>query len=148
MLLAEIDVDFDFLGFTESCLLKTNFSPTNMSLAIYAIKLTPTESSAGGAVLYINLLHKVESVFVEVIMPKRTNVFVGCIYRHLIIILLILTQIMLASQESSKKLFLLCDFNIGLLKFNSCSSISIFWMSSHEVILHPKFFSITYNWKY
>ena len=97
VILAEIDIGFDFIGFTESCLSKTNLSPTNMVLAIYAIELTPTESSAGGAVLYIKLLHKVESVFVEVIMPKRTKVIVGCIYRHLIIILLILTQIMLAS---------------------------------------------------
>ena len=26
--------------------------------------------------------HKIESVFVEVIMPKRTNIIVGCISRH------------------------------------------------------------------
>ena len=26
--------------------------------------------------------HKTESVFVEIIIPKRTNVIVGCIYRH------------------------------------------------------------------
>ena len=53
-LLTEIDIDFDFIGITESFISKTNFSPTNIVLANYAIEQTPTESNAGGALLYIN----------------------------------------------------------------------------------------------
>ena len=93
-LLTELDIDFDFIGITESRISKTNFSPTNIALANYVIEQTPTESNAGGALLYINRKHsykirkdlklykphKIESVFVEVIMPKRSNI--GCIYRH------------------------------------------------------------------
>ena len=96
VLWTEIDIDFDFIGTTESFISKTNFSPTNIVLANYAIQQTPTESNAGGALLYINRKHsyklrkylklykphKIESVFVEVIMPKITNIIVGCIYRH------------------------------------------------------------------
>ena len=93
-LLTELDIDFDFIGITESP--KTNFSLTNIALVNYAIEQTSTESNAGGALLYINRKnshkiqkdlklykpHKTESVFVEIIIPKRTNVIVGCIYRH------------------------------------------------------------------
>ena len=85
-----------FIGITESRISKTNFSPTNIALANYFIEQAPTESNAGGALLYINKKHsykickdlklykphKIESVFVEVIMPKKTNIIVGCIYRH------------------------------------------------------------------
>ena len=95
-LLTELDIDFDFIGITESRISKTNFSPTNIALANYAIEETTTESNARGALLYINRRHsykirkrlklykhhKIESVFVEVIMPKRINIIVGCIYRH------------------------------------------------------------------
>ena len=94
--MTELDIDFDFIGITKSRISKTNFYPTNIALANYAIEQTPTESNAGGALLYINRKHsykirkdlklykphKIESVFVEVIMPKKTNIIVGCIYRH------------------------------------------------------------------
>ena len=131
---------------TESRISKTNFSPTNIALANYVIEQTPTESNAGGALLYTNRKHsykirkdlklykpyKIESVFVEVIMPKKTNMIVGCIYRHpdsniddfnSNYVRPILHKL---SKESSKKIFLLGDFNIDLIKFNSCSSICNF----------------------
>ena len=56
-LLTELDTDFDFIGITETCISKTDFSPTNIALANYAIKQTSTESNAGGALLYINRKH-------------------------------------------------------------------------------------------
>ena len=56
-LLTELDIGFDFIGITESRISKTNFSPTNIALANYAIKQTPTESNAGGGLLYINRKH-------------------------------------------------------------------------------------------
>ena len=89
--------NFDqFHGITESRNSKTSLSPTNIALANYAIEQTSIESNTGGALLYINRKHsykirkdlklykprKIESVVVEVIMPKRTNIIVGCIYRH------------------------------------------------------------------
>ena len=146
-LLTELDIDFGFIGITESRISKTNFSPTNIALANYVIEQTPTESNAGGALLYINRKHsykirkdlklykphKIESVFVEVIMPKRTNnIIVGCIYRHpdnnidefnTNYLRPLLQKL---SKESSKNIFLLGDFNIDLLKFNSCSSVRNF----------------------
>ena len=131
----------------ESHISKTNFCPTNTALANYVIEQTPTESNAGGALFYIKRKHsytvrkelklykphKIESVFVEVIMPKITNIIVGCIYRHpddniddfnTNCLRPLLQKL---SKESSKIFFLLGDFNIDLLKFNSCSSICNFF---------------------
>ena len=95
-LLTGLDIDIDFIGITESRISKNNFSPTNIALANYAITQAPTKFNAGGAVLYIHIKHsykirkdlqlykprKIESVFIELIMTKRTNIIVGCISRH------------------------------------------------------------------
>ena len=65
-------------------------------------------------------------------MPKETNIIVGSIYRHPDINIDEFNSIyprpipQKLSKESSKKIFLLGDFNIDLLKFNSCSSICNF----------------------
>ena len=145
-LLTELDIDLDFIGITESHISKKNVSPTNIVLANYTIEQTPTEFNAGGALLYNNRKHsykirkdlklykshKIESVFIEVIMPKRTNIIVGCIYRHpdnnidYFYTNYLRPVLQKSSKESSKNIFLLGDFNIDLLKFNSCSSICNF----------------------
>ena len=70
--------------------------PINIQLPNYSIEHTPTEASAGGALLYINnrLLYKpraaiklyapgkLESVFIEIICPYSSNLIIGCIYKH------------------------------------------------------------------
>ena len=56
-LLAELDIDFDFIGVTESSISKTNFSSTNIALANYTIEQTPAESNAEGALFYISRKH-------------------------------------------------------------------------------------------
>ena len=84
-LLTKLDIDFDFIWITKSRISETNFSPTNIALASYAIEQTPTKCNAGETLLYINSKHsykirkdlksykphKIESVFVEVIIPKK-----------------------------------------------------------------------------
>ena len=158
--LTELDIDFDLIGITESRISKTNFSPINIALANYAIEQTTTESNAGGALLYINRKHshkirkdiklykphKTESVFVEVIMPKRTNIIVGCIYRHpdnniddfnTNYLRPVLQKL---SKESSKNIFLLGDFNIDLVKFNSCSSVCNFLDELSSSCFMPQIF--------
>ena len=60
------------------------------------MEFTPTESSAGGTLLYIanhlsyksrndlNIYKKseLESTFIEVINPQKSNIIIGSIYRH------------------------------------------------------------------
>ena len=76
--------------------------------------------------------HKIDSVFVEVIMPKRTNIIFRCIHRHPdnntdhFNTNYRRSLLQKLSEESSKNVFLLGDFNIDFLKFNSCNSICNF----------------------
>ena len=62
----------------------------NIELSNYSFEHTPTESSAGGTLLYIanHLPYKtkkykkidLESTFVEIINPKKSNIIVGTIF--------------------------------------------------------------------
>ena len=70
---------------TETRITKQTFLTTNINLRNYAVEFTPTESSAGGMLLYIasHLSYKprpdlnvyksnqLESTFVEIIDPKK-----------------------------------------------------------------------------
>ena len=79
-------------------------------------------------------LHKLELVLIEVPrrIPKRNHLIVECIDRHRdnnihdcdTIYLRPLFQKL--SEELSKYIFLLDDFSIDLLKFNSCNSVCNF----------------------
>ena len=70
--------------------------PYKYSAAYYSIEHTPTEASAGGALLYMNnrlsykpradlkmyAPGKLESIFIEIICPNTPNLIIGCIYKH------------------------------------------------------------------
>ena len=164
-LLTDLDIDFYFIGITQSHISKTNSSPTNIALANYAIEQTPTEYKAGGADLHINRKHsykiwkhlkiyepdKTESVFVEV-MSKRTNIIIGAFIYTLIMILMILTQITYNFSSKNylknrqKNTFLLSDFNIGLLKFNCFQfNLQFFGWTLIKLFHAPNFSSLMYN---
>ena len=61
----------------------------NVSLQNYVIKQTSTKSTPVGALLYINKRHfyktcpDLASIFVEVVLLNKSNLIVGCIYKHL-----------------------------------------------------------------
>ena len=92
-LINELKLEFDILGISESRILKSQSLNTNVSLQNYVIEQIPTESTAGGALLYINKRHsyktrpglaiykpkKLESIVVEVVLPRKSNLIVGCI---------------------------------------------------------------------
>ena len=145
-LLTQLNLELDFIGITETHLTSKAISPCNLSIENYIIEHTPTESLAGGALLYINKKHayklcndliiycdsELESVFIEVILPKTSNLIVGCIYRHPNMNIESFNDNYLAplldklSKESNKKIFLLGDFNIDLLKFDTSNKVSNF----------------------
>ena len=50
----ELELECDFLGISESRILKSQSLNTNVSLRNYVIEQTSAESTAGGALLYIN----------------------------------------------------------------------------------------------
>ena len=96
ILLNDLNVNFDILAITESHIKKDSPSPVNFNLDSYSTEQTPTETSAGGTLLYknkmlsyqlrndLNLYYqgKTESTFIEIICSESTNVIVDCIYKH------------------------------------------------------------------
>ena len=108
-----------------SRILKSQSLNTNVSLQNYAIEQTSTESTAGGALLYINKRRsyktrlalaiykpkKLEPVFVEVFLSRKSSLIVGCIYKHPCIDICIFNDYYLnplldnLSKEANKQLF-------------------------------------------
>ena len=108
-----------------------------MNLNNYSFELTPTETSAGGTLLYIanNLSYKcrnnlniyekneLESTFIEIVNPKKSNIKAGVIYRHPSMDLTdfncnYLNQLLENISKEQKSIFLLGDFNVNLLNYN------------------------------
>ena len=87
---------FDIIAVSESRTTKQISLTTNINLKNYAIEFTPTESSAGSTLLYIashlsykprpdlNIykVNQLESTFVEIINPQKSNIVIGCLYKH------------------------------------------------------------------
>ena len=96
ILLNELNINLDIIAITESRIRENVSCPINIQLPNYSIEHTPTEASAGGALLYINnrlsykpradlkmyAPGKLESVFIEIICPNSSNLIIGCIYKH------------------------------------------------------------------
>ena len=54
ILLNDLNVNFEILAITESRIKKDSSSPVNLHLDNYSVEQTPTETPAGGTLLYIN----------------------------------------------------------------------------------------------
>ena len=146
-LLAQLDHEFSIIGITETRFLKSVDPVINFSLSNYSYVHTPTESSAGGALMYIsnrysfikrndlsNSLYAskdLESVFVEIIQKKKKNIIVGTIYRHPGMPLdnfneRYLSPLLDKISKENKTAVLLGDFNVDLLKCESNSNAADF----------------------
>ena len=89
-------IDFDLIGISESRIKKDKSPIKSINLKGYSDESCTAESVARDTLLYIsnNLSYKpknnlciykpteLESTFIEILSPKKTNVIVGCIYRH------------------------------------------------------------------
>ena len=70
---------------TETKITKSTSLINNLSLNIYSIGSSPTESSAGGALLCIgNHLSEIEikSTFIDFITSKKSKIIIGTLYRY------------------------------------------------------------------
>ena len=128
---------FDVVAVSETRITRNTSKLCNISLKNYSVESTPTESTAGGTLLYIanhlsykprndlNIYKKseLESTFVEIINPKKSNIIVGVIYRHPSMDVTDFNQNYLNGlldkiSKEEKNIFLLGDFNINLLNYN------------------------------
>ena len=154
----DLNVNFDVFAITESCIKKDSSSPVNLDLDNYSVEQTPTKTSAGGTLLYISkrlsyqlgnhlkLYHpgKIESTFIEIICSESTNVIVGCINKHPTLQVndfksdFISPLLLKLQKKSSKRIFVLGDFNIDLLKYELSDSINNFidTLSSNFLLPH------------
>ena len=87
---------FDIIAISETRITKQVSLLNNLNLNNYYFEFTPTETSAGGTLLYIanhlsykccndlNIYKKneLESTFIGIAYPKKSNTIVGVIYRH------------------------------------------------------------------
>ena len=108
-----------------------------MNLNNYSVEFTTTETSAGGTFLYIanhlsykcrndlNIYKKneLESTFIEIVNPKKSNISVGVIYRHPSMDLAdfncnYLNKILENISKEHKSIFFLGEFNVNLLNYN------------------------------
>ena len=160
ILLSDLNVSFDILAITETRIKKDSSSPINLQLSNYSIGHTPTESSAGGTLPYINKRlsyqlrndlrlydpRKIESTYIEIICSKSTNVIVGSIHKHPALPINDFTNdfisplLLKLQKESSKRVFLLGDFNIDLLKYEISDSVNNFIDTLSSNFLLPLIF--------
>ena len=87
---------FHIIAISETKITKQVSLLNNLNLNNYSFEFTATETSAGGTLLYIanhlsykcrndlNIYKKneLESTFIEIVNPKKSNIIVGVIYRH------------------------------------------------------------------
>ena len=134
------------MGISESRILKSQSLNINIGLQNYVIEQTPTESTAGGVLLYINKKHSYktclnlmsykaknfESTFIEVTLPQKTNLIVGCICSHPCMDICTFNDHYLnhlldkSSKETNENTVLLGDFNIDLLNFDTSNHVNTF----------------------
>ena len=130
---------FNLVGITESRV-KKGISPlSNINLQNYKIEHTLTESEKGGSLLYISsdLNYKVwndlkmykskelKSVFIAIMNKgKEKNIIIGCIYKHFKLPIeefhyQFLSPVLEKVSFKNKDIYLLGDFNINLLNYES-----------------------------
>ena len=135
---------FDIVAISETRITKQVSLSNNLNLNNYSFEFTPTETSAGGTLLYIanHLSHKcrndlniykkneLESTFIEIVNPKKSNIIVGVIYRHPSMDLTdfncnYLNKLLENISKEQKSVFLLRDFNVNLLNYNEQNQANI-----------------------
>ena len=95
-LLSWTNKNFDIIATTETRITKNISIANNLNIKNYSTEFIPTESSAGGTLLYIanhlsykprqdlniHKMNELESTFIETLNPKNSNIIVGTIYKH------------------------------------------------------------------
>jgi len=152
LILSLIKVKFQIIGITEHKI--TGNTPlSNIKLAGYHDFIyNETQTTHGGSGFYVNeslvyirrndLILKpykpgeFESTFIEIILPNKTNIVLGCIYRHPSSSIMIedfttnyLEPVLNIISAENKICAIMGDFNIDLLKCNIHDDINYFYNS-------------------
>ena len=96
LLLSSFNLNFDIISITESRITKSNLPTSNIHIPGYNIEQTPTESCAGGTLIYISqkisyksrpdlqIYHPkhLESTFIEILLPNKSIFIIATVYKH------------------------------------------------------------------
>ena len=96
--LSLLDFNLSVIGITESRFLKHSPPIFDFNIDGHSVEQAPTESSAGGALLYVSnrfsyiprsdlsqamyMPGQLESVFVEISFSRKSKLIIGCVYWH------------------------------------------------------------------
>ena len=127
----------DIIAISETRITKEVSLLNNLNLNNFSFEFSPTETSAGGTLLYIanhlsykyrndlNIYKKseLESTFIEIANPRKSNIIMGVIYRNPSMDLNdsncnYLNKLFENISKEQKSVFLLGDFNVNLLNYN------------------------------
>ena len=152
---------FDIISISESRITKSNTLTTNIDIPGYNIEHTPTESKAGGCLLYIsdkipyklrNDLNvycpkQLESVFIELLLSNKPSQIIGTIYKHSSMNVSNFTNdhlknMLNAIHYENKSTLLTGDFNINLINYDKKEAHIIFLNYPLTTILHHKLHSL------
>ena len=133
LLLSSSNLNFDIICITESRITKSNLPTSNIHIPGYNIEQTPTESSAGSTLIYISqkisyknrpdlqIYHpkQLESIFIEILLPDKSNFIVGTVYKHPPMksysFNTSFSQLLQKMKIENKKTIITGDFNLNLL---------------------------------
>ena len=90
------EIKTDIIAITETRITKNDCIKSNLSIKNYSFEFTPSESSAGGTLLYIAnhpsykpcqdlkiyKKNESESTFIQIINLKKVNISIGSKYKH------------------------------------------------------------------
>ena len=149
--------DFDIIAVFESRITKIKVPPIDISIPNYSYKLCPTEANHDGTLIYIrnHLSYKtrddlkiyksfeLESSFIKICNPKKTNIIIGCIYKHPNINITeindgYLNEVLDKLSKENETIFLLDDFDINLLNYD-------IHLPTNEFLDSLTFFPILYS---
>ena len=156
-LFALLQHKFSVIGITETRFIKGRDPTFDYNIDGYSCLETPTESSAGGSLLYISNSYafqprldlnrsmyqakNLESTFAEILVPNNSNIIVGTIYRHPCMSVNSFNREFLAPllhkiSSEKKQILLLGDFNINLLNSTDDPEMSSFLdiLGSHLIL--------------
>ena len=123
---------FTCIAVSGSRIAKNKPPPINVNIPKCSYEFCPMEAKADGTLIYIrnHLSYKMrndlkiyksfelESTFIEICNPKKTNVIIGCIYKHPNVNINefnddYLNELLDKLSKENKTIFLFGDFNIN-----------------------------------
>ena len=156
-LLSRLKFEFDVIGISEHKIGSDAIPTNNISLPGYDdFKFEPTGTTHGGTGFYIKkgldyiIRHDLklntpsffEAMFVEIIIPDRKNLIVGCIYRHPSESIRdfsdqYLEPILNKINKEKKECALMGDFNVDLISSNGNSAACEFFNTMYSYFYTP-----------